>query len=131
MGKLFNRKNVLVTTAAIVLLPIFWWVSAGIRGNLQARYEVERGRYTVHLYGLPVIEFPEYQRVLREHYGVEMKAMGCILPMTSYYDSYDRVVRAAANRKFGRDVFKEAADQAAKSWEEDHKAELRSVRHSE
>jgi hypothetical protein len=111
MKKYFNRRNVLLLVAAIVVLPVLWWMSAGIRGNLRARYDVVHGRYVIHLYGLPAATFPEYQRLLRERYGVEVKPMGCILPLSSYEDSYDRVVMNATNRKFGRDVFKEVGDQ--------------------
>jgi hypothetical protein len=131
MGGILNRRNVFLAVAAIVLVPIFWWASAGLRGNLRARYDVAHGRYVIHLYGLPAATFPEYQTLLRLRYGVEVKPMGCILPFTSYDDSYDHVVIAAANRKFGRDVFKEVADQANKDWEDKHKAELQHVSHSE
>ncbi|MGD0468447.1 MAG: hypothetical protein ABSA54_08740 [Terriglobales bacterium] len=120
-----------MVVVAIVALPVAWWMSAGVRGNLRARYDVARGRYVIHLYGLPAATFPEYQQLLRERYGVEVRAMGCILPLSSYDDSYDRVVIAAANRRFGRDVFKEALDQANKDWELKHKAELELVSHSE
>ena len=109
-----------MVAVAIVALPAAWWMSSGVRGNLSARYDVARGRYVIHLHGLPTTTFPEYQRLLRERYGVEVKAMGCILALTSFDDSYDRVVVKASNRKFGRDIFKEVADQANKDWRDKH-----------
>lgn len=57
--------------------------------------------------------------------------MGCILPLTSYHDSYDHAVIAAVNRKFGRDVFKEVEDQSSNDWQEKHKADLKDVSRSE
>jgi len=43
----------------------------------------------------------------------------CIVSKTlrSYVDSYDEVSAAAANRKFGHDVFKECAEEVRKSRE--------------
>lgn len=111
MRQFSNRRNILLVIIAIVILPASWVFSAGLRGDIHARYDVAHGHYVIHLYGLPVATFSQYQQLLRKRYGIEVKAMGCILPMTSYYDSYDRVVIAAANQKFGHNVFKEVSDQ--------------------
>jgi len=130
MRKFFNRGKVLLTAFAIVVMPLSWWMFAGVRGNLHARYDMAHGQYVIHLYGLPSEAFPEYQRLLSERYGVEVRAMGCIPPLTSHDESYDHVVIATVNAKFGHDIFKEVSDQANEDWKE-HKAELRNVSRSE
>jgi hypothetical protein len=71
-------------------------------------------------YGLPSVWHSEYIRLLKEKYGIEMHTVAlCIVSETlrSYADSYDEVSAAAANRKFGRDVFQESAEEARKRWE--------------
>jgi len=52
---------------------------------------------------------------LRERYGIENRVVaGCIVspPLLAYTEGYNRVSMAAANRKFGHDVFKESVADA-------------------
>src|ERR1039458_9994430 len=57
----------------------------------------------------------EFVRILRERYGIEDRVVaGCIVspPLLAYTEGYNRVSMAAANRKFGHDVFKESVADA-------------------
>jgi len=87
--------------------------TAQTRGRLAAHFDVWRGHYVVLAYGLPPPTRPEYAKLLRQRYGIEVRTVAlCMVSetLTSYADSYNEVSAAAANRKFGHDVFKECAD---------------------
>ena len=102
MNKVINRRNALLALAAIVVLPVTWWISAGLRGRLMARYDLARGHYRVLAYGLPPPGVVEYRQLLRELYGVEYRQVAlCIVSpsLISYADAYDGV-SAAAMRTF-------------------------------
>ena len=134
MNKVINRRNALLALAAIVVLPVTWWISAGLRGRLMARYGLARGHYRVLAYGLPPPGVVEYRQLLRERYGVEYRQVAlCIVSpsLISYADAYDGVSAAAINRKFEHDVLREGWDEAHKEWQEKHKAELQGVSQSE
>ena len=134
MNKVINRRNALLALAAIVVLPVTWWISAGLRGRLMARYDLARGHYRVLAYGLPPPGVVEYRQLLRERYGVEYRQVAlCIVSpsLISYADAYDGVSAAAINRKFEHDVLREGWDEAHKEWQEKHKAELQGVSQSE
>lgn len=123
--KLFvrNRKNlvgVIGSIVPLVALAIAWSMAAPMRGRMAARYDVGHGHYRILAYGLPPGWRSEYARLLKEEYGIEMRTVAlCIVSETlrSYVDSYDEVSTAAANHKFGHDVFNECAEAARKNWE--------------
>lgn len=123
--KLFvrSRKNliaVIVSSVLLVALAEAWSVAAPMRGRMAARYDVGHGHYKLLAYGLPLGWRSEYARLLKEQYGIEMRTVAlCIVSETlrSYVDSYDEFSAAAANRKFGHDVFNECAEAARKSGE--------------
>lgn len=74
-----------------------WSATASVRGRMAARFDLRRGRYKILSYGLPPLWLPEYARLLKERYGVELHPVaGCIVSKTlfSYVDSYDDVVVA-------------------------------------
>jgi hypothetical protein len=99
---------------------VAWEAAPGIRGQCRARYDLWRGHYVLTEYGLPPPERPEYERLLRERYGIQSLAVtGCIVSssMMSYVDAYDKVSAAAARRKFGRDIFAECSQEARKNWQ--------------
>lgn len=118
-----NRKRLAAVAAFLsflVLSSVLWSASASIRGRLVARIDTALGHYEVLGYGLPVPWRPEYARLLRERYGIKFRTVAlCIVSRTlvDYVDSYNEVSTAAANRKFGHDVFKECSEEAYKSWE--------------
>ena len=106
----------IVGVVVVFVFSVTVWVyTAPSRGRLSAHFDVWRGHYIVLAYGLLSPRRPEYAQLLRERYGIEIHTVAlCILSETlrSYADSYNEVSVAAANRKFGHDVFKECAEVA-------------------
>jgi len=92
-----------------------WETSGGIRGQLVAYFDVARGRYEILSLGLLAPTHHEFARILRDRYGIEDRVVaGCVVSPTllAYAEGYNRVSMPAANRKFGRDVFKESMTEA-------------------
>jgi hypothetical protein len=109
----------LVALAFLLLLLKTWWLTAETRGQLDARYDLWRGHYAVHTYGLD-LSGGEYARILRDRYGIETHIDAfCVVSkeQISYADGYNKLSRAAANRKFGHDVFEECGQVALREWE--------------
>src|ERR1039457_1694823 len=112
MGAFIRRHRWLSASLMLVAGLIGWWVSGGIRGQLVAHFDVARGHYEILSLGFPAPWRSEFARILRERYGIEQRVVaGCMvtLPLLAYTEGYNRVSMTAANRKFGRDVFKESA----------------------
>lgn len=112
-----RHKVVAIISIFTLLLALCWlWsVSASIRGYIAARIDVHRGRYQILGYGLADRSRSEYARCLRERYGIEFRTVaGCVVSdsLISYVDAYHSVVANATYKKFGRDVFRECADEA-------------------
>ena len=124
MRTFLRNHKILVSVIGIVAVlwaaSQVWSLSATQRGYWTARLDLRRGQYILLACGLPSPWRPEYAQLLRERYGIEVHTVAlCIISETqrSYIDSYDEVSAAAANRKFGHDVFKECAEAASKNWE--------------
>ena len=103
----------------LVCAVVAWDLAAPVRGNLAAHYDTARGNYRILNFGLPPAWLPEYARLLRERYGIELKAVaGCVVSgqLVSYVEAYDKVIATAARRKYGHDIFKECAQEAEKNW---------------
>lgn len=104
---------------AVLAIASAWPLSARMRGHLTARMDVHRGRYEVLGYGLPPAWLPEYARCLHNQYGVSYRQVaGCTVSpsLVSYVKAYDEISAAAVRRRFGRDIFKECADEAQIKW---------------
>ena len=102
-----------------------------MRGRLAAHLDTQRGRYQVLSYGLPSPSRPEYARCLRERYNLEIRPVaGCIVSesLVSYVNAYDSVLEEATRRKFGRDIFRECADEAETKWKVEGATAARHVR---
>lgn len=116
-----NHKKLIASIGFVALLLAFlevWSVAAPRRGQTAARFDLWRGHYRILTYGQPVPYFPEYARLLKERYGIEIHPVaGCIVSkdLISYVDGYDGIIAAATKHRFGRDVFKECADDARKT----------------
>ena len=112
------KKHKKTAAIATVLACVeVWQLAAPVRGQLAARFDVARGHYKLLVYGLPPSSRPEYERLLRERYNIAVHtAAYCIVSreMIAYVQSYDEVSAAAANRKFGHDVFKECWEEASR-----------------
>jgi hypothetical protein len=131
MKKMFNRRNVLLSLAAIVLLLIVWTVSAPIRGQLMAHYDISRGHYRILSYGLQPPGFREYRQLVRERYNVDVVPLGCVVTNGAYVRAYDRVVGDAVNRKFGSDALCKSWFDAIKIMQERQMAASHNVSQSE
>lgn len=93
-----------------VLGFVVWQASAGVRGQLVARFDLSRGQYTILTGGLPRAGLPEYIRLLRERHGIEVRVVaGCVVSesLGAYVKGYNTVSMAAAEQKFGHGVFRE------------------------
>ena len=114
-----KHKKVYAVIASIALLAALaeaWSAAASMRGRMAARFDIRHGHNIVLAYGLPPAWRSEYDRLLKERYGIEVRTVAfCIVSedLRSYADSYDEVSAAAANQKFEHDVFKECAEAAS------------------
>jgi hypothetical protein len=117
--------------AGITAFLLFAWASLGfwpvstVRGWTQARFDLARGHYKVLGYGLPTQWRSDYVSILGSRYGVQFRPVtGCVVSQGTldYVEAYDNVSVAAINRRFGRDIIKEAEDEAEKEWASAHPA---------
>jgi hypothetical protein len=119
---LVKHKRLFAVIGLVLLLPVLlqtWWLTAGTRGQLHARFDLWRGHFAIHTYGLN-LSGREYARILKDRYGIATHVDAlCIVSESqiSYADSYNKLSTAAANRKFGRDIFKECSEEARREWE--------------
>jgi hypothetical protein len=116
----------LARTAAVAVLAVLlivwcesgWWPIPTVSGQIEARMDVAHGHFKELGYGLPFAGADEYARLLRERYGIDFHYVDfCTVSrqMRAYADAYNEVSTIAAKRKFGRDVFREAYDQAVET----------------
>jgi hypothetical protein len=131
MRTFLQRHKILMSVIGIIAILFAasqaWSLSAKQRGYWAARLDLRRGQYILLAYGLPWPWRPEYAKLFRERYGIEVRAVAlCIVSETlrSYVDSYDEVIASATNQRFGHDVFKECAEAASKNWELQKAAKL-------
>lgn len=104
---------------ALILMAWIWDLTAGARGTLEARLDLERGRYAILAYGLPPGGRDEYTRLLRERYGIERRQIAlCIVDRSTvaFADSYNHVSVAAAQKKFGQEIFEQTWQDAQRAW---------------
>ena len=125
--KRFSKKRfaALFFIVLLTVLPWAWSVSAQYRGNIAARIDLNRGLHQLLGYGMPTPSRPTYARCLCQRYNVKFSPVaGCVVSesLVSYVDAYNSVVVEAVNRNFGRDVFKECAEEAEKNWRKEVKA---------
>jgi hypothetical protein len=119
MRHFFSRHKKLDAFLLIVCSVVLWELATPLRGNLAARYDLARGKHRILNFGLPPLWLPEYARLLRERFGVELDAVaGCTVSqqLVSYGEAYDKVTAAAAIRKYGHDIFRECAEEAEKKY---------------
>jgi hypothetical protein len=115
-----HKKKFIAGTVLLLLLVIGPFPFPVTQGRLKARLDLSLGRHVVLGYGLPPPGRPEYERLLRERYGIEFRSIAaCIISQEEreYADAYNAVSTEAAIRKFGRDIFLETAAEAEKNWE--------------
>lgn len=111
------------TLAALCAVSLILEQTASLRGRLVASFDVAVGRYELLGYGLPPPYRDDYVRLLRERYGIEYRQEAlCLVSkrLVDYVDAYDSVSVAAAQRKFGHDIFTETIDEARAHWNDAH-----------
>jgi hypothetical protein len=89
------------------------------RGRLAAKLDLTSGHYEVLGYGLPGPARSEYVRLLQGRYGIHLRTIAlCVVEpsLVTYANSYNEVSTAAANHKFGHDVFRECYEEAERQW---------------
>ena len=99
----------------------YWWPFSSALGKHNALVDISQGHYKVLTYGLADPSRSTYANLLRERYGVELHAVaGCIVSksLIDYVAAYNEVSTAAIKSKFGRDVFKETADEDERNWKQ-------------
>jgi hypothetical protein len=117
-----KHKRLFTVVGLILFLPFLvqtWWLTAGTRGQLHARFDLWRSHYAIHTYGL-ILEGREYARILKDRYGIETHDDAlCIVSeaQISYANNYNKLSIAAADHKFGHDVFRECRQEARHEWE--------------
>lgn len=124
MRRAIKTVGLFVAVAACLVLLLGWDVCGyapipSIRGRLDAERDVSKGRYRVLGYGLPAPWRANYQSLLLKKYGVQFHAVaGCIVSkaQVDYVAAYDQVSENAAKRRFGRDIFEEASNEASQEW---------------
>ena len=114
---------VLFTIPGLLLLLLVmleaWPLTAGPMGTLDARFDLWCGHYAIHTYGLNLWR-REYARILKDRYGIKTHIDAFCLVSKSqnaFADSYNKLSTAAANRKFGHDIFNECGEEAEHEWE--------------
>ena len=116
-----HKRAISVVAGFVLLVGLLqlWWITASARGRLAARYDVWRGHYAIQSYGLN-LWCREYSSLLKQRYGVKTHVLAlCIVSkdIVDYADAYNKISVAAANQKFGRDIFNECALQAKDEWQ--------------
>jgi len=124
-----NLVRVVAVAALVILLLAWdssgWWPLPSAFGKHDAHNDISRGHYKELGYGLPFLGSDEYARLLQERYGIEFHYVDfCTVSKSrrDYSDAYNQVSMAAAESKFGRNVFKETYDEAVKNWKFAHPA---------
>jgi hypothetical protein len=120
MARFPRELKVALAITTVVFAALLWPIPASTRGERAARRDIAGGHYVLLGYGLPTVYQAEYTRLLRERYGIEYRAAaGCVVSesLISYVNAYDVVVVAAANRKFGHDVFRDSSEEAMRNFE--------------
>ena len=112
-----KRRIILAVVGLVALLVAIsyaWSLSASVRGRWKAQSDLRSGHLTLLTYGLRPPDRPPIAGLLPERYGVELRTVaGDIVSedLTSYVRAYNEVMQTAINGRFGRDVYKECADE--------------------
>ena len=126
LRRFVSEHKLLTALAGVAFLFVLYFAfhpSPAVRGRRDARFDLAHGHYVQLGYGLPTEWASEYDRCLRERYGVEARTVaGDVLTESelSYYSSYNSVSTAAIKAKFGPDVFDLCVESARKSWQSGH-----------
>jgi hypothetical protein len=117
-----KQKRLFVVLGLVLTVPVLlqtWWLTARVRGRLDAQIDLGRGHYAIHAYGLNLSR-REYARIVKDRYGIETHVDAFYIVselQIAFADSYDKLTTDAAKRRFGHDVSKECSEEARREWE--------------
>jgi hypothetical protein len=118
-----STRSRVVAAAAVVALPVLWYASAHPRGVLVAHLDHARGRYEVLSAGYPAPWSGEYSCLLEERYGVKINRVAdCVVsPWLGWYiNGYNPTSRRLLEERYGKDIFRECAEEARQQREADN-----------
>jgi hypothetical protein len=118
-----NVWQMALLVCGLIAAPVLWSSATPAPGSQAARMDLARGHYVMLTYGLPTPDYEEFSALLRKRYGVEVRAVaGCVVSesLRDYVRDYNEVSMAAANKRFGRDIFAEAQKDAQIRWRQLH-----------
>ena len=93
------------------------WVGK-IEGRADARKDLQEGKLVREVMGPPPAPWVEtYQQFLKERYGIENRwVAGCMVSdrVVGHATSYNEIMEAEIDRRFGKGVLDKTADEAKK-----------------
>jgi hypothetical protein len=101
--------------AAFVLVLAYWWADPRAAGQAAAERDLAAGRLRLKGYGLPPPWYPEYVRLLRERYGIEMEGVaGCVVTesLVAEVEGYNERMLREIHCRFGAEALKRVARDA-------------------
>jgi hypothetical protein len=118
------RRTVFVylLIAAGVSATVYWWGHDAREGARDAERDIAKGELRMKCYGLPARWSQQYHALMRERYGIEMETVGgCVVTenVASYTRAYNEVMEREIERRFGRHVFDDVAEDARELFEKD------------
>ena len=113
-------RRVLIAVLSLIAVTILLELTAHSRGRLAAGQDQRDGKDAIRSLGYAGREAGEYQKLLRERYGVECLWIADCLVIRSqvaYAHGYNEVSRTRIVLKFGKDIFRECREEAVGRWE--------------
>ncbi len=117
----------LVSAATAALFVLILGCAAPVRiltpvssGKAEAQRDVAQGKLRLLGYGLPAPWASEFNRILKDRYGIEhVYVAGCVVTdeIIQHTNAYNAVSMEAAKRKFGNDIFEKAEREAEHDWQ--------------
>jgi len=92
-------------------------------GRADAQRDIQRGVLATESAGLPTVWAGEYDRLLKQRYGVEDRGVaGCMVDdrIVGHMAGYNEVSNAEIKRRFGADVFDRTAKDAQALYKKKH-----------
>ena len=86
-------------------------------GREAAAKDIKQGILAVETYGLPVACYAEYENLLKQKYGIELRPIaGCVVDdsILKHAKGYNEISDAEIERRFGKDIFGKTMQAAQK-----------------
>src|SRR6266516_2388268 len=102
----------------VTLMMVCGCVSPYEAGRRDAHRDISRSVLTLEAFGTPRESFPDYERLLKEKYGITVRwVAGNNVPVRvlEHWKGYNEVAKAEIERRFGTNVFHQAQTEA-RAW---------------